>query len=155
MRRKAAKKREIKPDYKYQDKDVARLINYIMKGGKADTARKIVYQGFDIIEDKLKKNPLEVFKEALDNVRPLMQVRSRRVGGATYAVPMEVSIDKSQSIALRWMVDAIRQRALKSAQKDLAQVLMDSSNKTGYAFSKRTEMHKQADANKAFAHFRW
>ena len=154
-RRKTAKKREIVPDYKYGQIDVQKLIKYVMKAGRIDVARKIVYRAFEKVKEKTDSNPVDVFASALENIRPLMQVKSRRVGGATYPVPMEVNPDKSKALALRWIVEAIRQRALKSAYLDLAQVIMDSANKTGFAVSKKLEVHRQAEANKAFAHFKW
>jgi small subunit ribosomal protein S7 len=154
-RRRTATKRTIEADFLYGELDVAKLINYVMRKGKKDIARKIVYNAFEKVAKKTNQDPLIIFKEGLENARPLMQVKSRRVGGATYPVPMEVNKDRSKSLALRWMVGAIKERALKNAEDDLAQVLVDSANKTGFAVGKKIEMHRQAEANKAFAHFRW
>lgn len=154
-RRKKITKRTIKPEFKYKSEKVAKLINYLMKGGKKTIAMRIVYNAFDLVNKKAQQDPLELFEEALNNVKPLLQVKAKRVGGATYQVPMEVKEDKALSFSLKWIVEAVRERALKDSVKDLAQVLIDSFNKTGYAISKRNDLHKQADANKAFAHYRW
>ncbi|WP_342262000.1 30S ribosomal protein S7 [Alphaproteobacteria bacterium endosymbiont of Tiliacea citrago] len=154
-RRKKTTKRELEVDYKYGKKLVTKLINYVMRDGKKDVARNIVYRALDLVQDKTKLNPAEIFEEAVNNSRPYMQVKSRRVGGATYPVPMEVSQDKSIAFALKWMVEGVEERPLKDAVKDLAQIIIDSHNNTGFVVKKRDEMHRQAEANKAFAHFRW
>lgn len=154
-RRRKVAKRIISPDYKYKNEKVAKLINYLMKGGKKSISTKIVYTAFDLINSKTEHDSIEVFEEAINNIKPLLQVKAKRVGGATYQIPVEVKEDKALSFSLKWMVEAVRARALKDSVKDLAQVIIDSSNKTGYAISKRNDMHRQADANKAFAHFRW
>lgn len=154
-RRKKVEKRVIQPDYKYKSEKVAKLINYLMKGGKKSISAKIVYSAFDLIHKKTRQDPLELFEEALNNIKPLLQVKAKRVGGATYQIPMEVKDDKAFSFSLKWLVEAVRARALKDSVKDLAQVLIDSFNKTGYAISKKNDMHRQAEANKAFAHYRW
>jgi len=154
-RKKNIKKREVQPDYKYQSKNVTRLIKCIMKEGRIETARNIVYKAFDLIEQKLKKNPAEIFEEVLEFSRPLMRVKSRRIGGATYLVPMEVDANVSRALFLRWVVEAVRERVLKNAVLDLSQVIVDAYNKTGYIMTKRNSIHKQAEDNKASAHYRW
>lgn len=154
-RRKKFNKRELIPDFKYRSQLVSKLINYVMKRGKKDTARKIVYSSLENISAKTKLDPTEVFESALTNGRPYMQVKSRRVGGATYPIPMEVPYDKSISLALKWMIQGVRERPLKDSVKDLTQIIMDAYNNTGFVIKKRDEVHRQADANKAFAHFRW
>lgn len=166
MRRKNAKKRVVVANNKFNSVTAEKLIKYIMKDGKIETARRIFYQACDIVEEKLKKasesdetksakGAVEALEEAIENVRPLMQVKSRRIGGATFPVPMEVTYEKSKSFALKWMVEAIKARALKDASLDLAQVIVDSVNKTGFAMAKKIEMNKQAEAHRAWASFRW
>lgn len=154
-RRKKFTKRELEPDFKYGSRLVTKLINYVMKGGKKDIARGIVYRSFGSIADKMNLSPVEVFESAVNNARPYMQVKSRRVGGATYPIPMEVPYDKSISFALKWMIEGVRARALKDSVKDLSQVIVDAYNNTGFVVKKRDELHRQADANKAFAHYRF
>lgn len=154
-RRKKINKRELEPDYKYGSKLVSKMINYIMKAGKKDIARNIVYSAFDAVAEKTKMSASEVFEASVNNSRPYMQVKSRRVGGATYPIPMEVPYDKSISFALKWIVEGVEERALKDSVKDLTQLILDSYNNTGFVIKKRDEMHRQADANKAFSHFRW
>lgn len=154
-RRRSAKKREIKGDIKYSDQFVERLINCVMRKGKKELARKIVYGAFDQIEKELNSSPLEVFKVAVENTRPLVQVRSRRVGGATYPVPMEVRLVRSEALALRWIVKAVRKRICRTAEESLAKVIINSSKGVGDAMDERKKVHAMADANKAFIHFRW
>lgn len=154
-RRRAAKKREVTPDLKYGSVDVTKLIKYVMRQGRIDVARNIVYSALEQVEKKLSKDPVEILAQGIENARPLAQVKSRRVGGATYPVPMAVSLNRSKAFALKWMVEAVNERALKDATLDLTQVLIDSSNKTGYAVNKKNEMHRQAEANQAFAHYKW
>ncbi len=154
-RRRSAKKREIAPDAKYADKFVAKLINYVMRKGKKDIARGIVYSAFDKIEKELSLNPVDVYKQAVENARPLVQVRSRRVGGATYPVPMEVKIDRSEALALRWFMKSLEKRIMRKAEDSLAKVLMDSYKGVGDAMEERKKVHAMAEANKAFIHFRW
>lgn len=154
-RRRSATKRPVKPDIKYSDQYVTRLINCIMRKGKTELARGIVYTAFDKIEKETSRPCLEVFKEALDNVRPLVQVRSRRVGGATYPVPMEVRLDRSESLGLRWIVKSVRKRISRTASDSLAKALMDSAKGVGDAMDERKKVHAMAEANKAFIHFRW
>jgi len=148
-------KREIAPDPLYNNVDVARLINKVMKDGKKSIAEKIVYGAFDLIREKTKRDPLEVFYQALNNVMPLVEVRPRRVGGANYQVPIEVRPDRSKSLGLRWLVQYARERQGKSMIEKLAQEIMDAANGTGGAVKKREDTHRMAEANKAFAHYRW
>ena len=154
-RRHAAIKREILPDAKYGDITVAKLTNYIMIGGKKSAAEKIVYGALDIIEEKTKQDPIEVFKEALENVRPSIEVRSRRVGGATYQVPVEVRPARALQLSLRWIIAAARGRGEKTMRERLAGELLDAFNQRGATVKKREDTHKMAEANKAFSHFRW
>lgn len=155
MRKRRAEKRRISPDPKYNDVTVARFINCIMKKGKKSVARKIVYEAFDIIEQRAKKDPLEIFRQAISNVAPLVEVRSRRVGGATYQVPMEVREDRRIALAIRWIKQYARARRDKSMSARLAGELMSASKGEGSAVKKRDDTHKMAEANKAFAHFKW
>ena len=154
-RRRSAQKRIITEDVKYQDRFVAKLINIVMQKGKKSTAQGIVYEAFEKIEKESGRSPVEVYKEAVEHVRPLVQVRSRRVGGATYPVPMEVKLDRSQSLALRWIVKAVRKRIARKASDSLAKVLLDSVKGVGDAMEERKKVHAMAEANKAFIHFRW
>ncbi len=148
-------KREIAPDPLYNNVDVAKLINKVMRDGKKSIAEKIVYGAFDIIREKTKRDPLEVFYQALNNVMPLVEVRPRRVGGANYQVPIEVRPDRSKSLGLRWLVEYARERQGRSMVEKLAQEIMDAANGTGGAVKKREDTHRMAEANKAFAHYRW
>ncbi|MEN3183648.1 MAG: 30S ribosomal protein S7 [Atribacterota bacterium] len=148
-------KREIAPDPLYNNVDVAKLINKVMVDGKKSIAEKIVYGAFDIIREKTKRDPLEVFYQALNNVMPLVEVRPRRVGGANYQVPIEVRPDRSKSLGLRWLVQYARERQGRSMIEKLAQEIMDAANGTGGAVKKREDTHRMAEANKAFAHYRW
>lgn len=154
-RRRSAKKRVVKPDIKYSDQYVTRLINCVMRKGKIETARGIVYSAFDKIEQETKRNPLEVFKEALDRVRPETQVRSRRIGGATHLIPSPIHAEKSESLGLRWIVKSVRKRISRNAHDSLAKALMDGANGVGDAMEERKKMHAMAEANKAFMHVRW
>ena len=147
--------REILPDPVYGDKLVAKLINKVMKDGKKSKAEKIVYGAFEIIKEKLGEDPLKVFHKAVENVKPLMEVRPRRVGGATYQVPMEVSERRQIHLALKWIVDAARARSERGMVNRLANELIDAYNERGGAFKKKEDTHKMAEANKAFAHYRW
>jgi len=135
--------------------DVARLINKVMKAGNKSVAEKIVYGAFDIVKDKTQRDPLDVLSQALNNVMPLIEVRPRRVGGATYQVPMEVRPDRSKSLGLRWLVSYAQGRPGRSITDKLAQEIMDAANGTGGAVKKREDTHRMAEANKAFAHYRW
>ncbi len=155
MRKRRAEKRYIKPDPKFNDVLVAKFINYIMWDGKKNVARKIVYESFDIIEKKTKKPALEIFNKAVQNVQPLVEVRSRRVGGATYQVPMEVRPERRIALAFRWIKNYSRDRKDKSMAQKLAAELMAAANGEGPSVKKKDDTHRMAEANKAFAHFRW
>lgn len=155
MRKRRAEKRYIKPDPKYNDVLVAKFINSIMLRGKKSTARNIVYSAFDIIEEKSKKSGLEVFKKAISNVAPVIEVRSRRVGGATYQVPTEVRPERRTALAMRWIKTYSRARGEKSMAAKLAGELLAASNNEGSSVKKKEDTHKMAEANKAFAHFKW
>ena len=154
-RRKQAERRPITPDAKFKDKMVAKFANILMIGGKKSTAEKILYGAFDIIEERYREQPIEVFRRALDQVKPKVEVKSRRVGGATYQVPVEVRNDRRTSLAMRWLVMYSRKRGEKSMTERLAAELMEASQGRGNAVKKREDTHKMADANKAFAHYRW
>lgn len=155
MRRRRAQKRLIDPDPRYGDLLVAKFINIVMECGKKSIAEKIVYDALDIVKEKTAKEPLEVFRASLDNVRPLLETKSRRVGGATYQVPVSVSEDRGYSLALRWIRSFSRDRKGKPMHEKLAQEIIDGFNKTGPSIKKREDMHKMAEANRAFAHYRW
>ena len=155
MRRRRAPKRKIDPDPRYGDLLIAKFINIVMECGKKSTAERIVYDALDIVKEKTSKEPLEVFRAALDNVRPLLETKSRRVGGATYQVPVSVSEDRGYSLALRWIRSYSRDRKGKPMHEKLAQEIIDGFNKTGPSVKKREDMHKMAEANRAFAHYRW
>ncbi len=155
MRKRRAEKRYLKPDPRYNDVLVSKFINYIMWDGKKSTARRIVYESFDIIEERTKKSALEIFKKAVQNVSPLVEVRSRRVGGATYQVPMEVRPERRMALALRWLRTYARERKDKSMALKLAAELIAASNGEGNSVKKKDDTHRMAEANKAFAHFKW
>ncbi|MEE9552300.1 MAG: 30S ribosomal protein S7 [Gammaproteobacteria bacterium] len=154
-RRRVAEKREILPDPKYGDQILAKFINMLMRSGKKSVAEKIVYGALDEIGGKSKGNALEVFNKALDNVRPIVEVKSRRVGGATYQIPVEVRQDRSTTLAMRWLVDSAKNRGEKNMGLRLAGELLDASEKKGTAIKKREDTHRMAEANKAFSHYRW
>ena len=154
-RRHAAEKREILPDPKFGDIVVTKFMNSIMYDGKKSAAEGIVYGAFDIIEGRAKTSPLEVFKQALDNVAPAIEVRSRRVGGATYQVPVEVRMERRQALAIRWIIQAARGRNDKTMVDRLSAELLDASNNRGLAVTKREDTHRMAEANRAFSHYRW
>ena len=155
MRKRRAVKRDVLPDPIYNSKIVTKLINQIMLDGKRGKAETIVYDAFNMVKEKTKADPNEVFMKALENVKPALEVKARRVGGANYQVPMEVSADRSQSLALRWLDSAARTRGGKSMAERLANEIVDASNNTGGAVKKREDTHRMAEANKAFAHYRW
>jgi len=155
MRRRAAERRTIAPDPVYNDVLVAKLVNRVMWDGKKTKAQKIVYKAFEYIKQRMGKDPLEVFKQAVENVKPVLEVRPRRVGGATYQVPVEVQEPRRTSLALRWIVTAARAKRGKPMALKLAQELMDAYNNTGAAIKKKEDIHKMAEANRAFAHYRW
>ena len=154
-RRHKAEKREIFPDPKYRDEVVSKFMNNLMVDGKKSVAERIVYGAFDQIEGKLKTDPIKVFHDAIDNVMPSVEVRSRRVGGATYQVPVEVKSKRAQALAIRWLVDASRKRKDKQMSDKIFNELYDAYEKKGSAVKKREDVHKMAESNKAFAHFRW
>jgi len=155
MRRRRAKKREAIPDPKFNDLLVAKLVNIVMMMGKKSVAERIVYGAMEILEKKTGKNPLEVFKQSVDNVRPLLETKSRRVGGATYQVPVSVRPERSSTLALRWMRTYAKSRKGKPMMQKLADEIMDGYNKTGSSYKKREDTHKMAESNRAFAHYRW
>jgi small subunit ribosomal protein S7 len=155
MRKRRAEKRYIKPDPQYNDILVSKFINCIMLEGKKSVARKIVYSAFNIIENKTKKSGLETFKKAIANVAPVIEVRSRRVGGATYQVPTEVRPERRTALAMRWIKSYARSRGEKSMAAKLAAELIAASNNEGNSVKKKEDTHKMAEANKAFAHFKW
>ena len=154
-RRREIPKRKVLPDPKFRDRMVAKFVNILMKGGKKSTAEKILYGAFDVIEERYKEEPLEVFRKALDSVKPRVEVKSRRVGGATYQVPVEVRPDRRVALAMRWLTMYGRNRGEKTMVERLAAELMEASQGRGNAVKKREDVHKMADANKAFAHYRW
>ena len=155
MRKRRAIKRDVLPDPVYNSKVVTKLVNQIMQDGKKGTAQSILYEAFDIIKEKTGKEPIDVYNEALENVKPALEVKSRRVGGSNYQVPLEVSDERSQALALRWIVNYAKLRNGKGMAINLANELMDAANGTGGAVKKREDTHKMAEANKAFAHYRW
>ena len=148
-------KREILPDPKYGNLKLSKFINNLMERGKKSTAEKIIYSALDEISNRAKRDPLEIFEEALDQVGPQVEVKSRRVGGATYQVPVEVKSNRSQALALRWILDASRKRKNKTMAEKLSFELLDAYQKKGSAIKKKEDTHKMAESNKAFAHFRW
>ena len=154
-RRYRPSKREIKPDIKYNNVVVAKFINKLMRGGKKSLSARILYTSFDIIEERMKKSPLDVFEQAIDNASPVLEVKPRRVGGATYQIPMEVPPDRRFALAVRWLLQSARNRSGKSMAEKLANELMDAAQGTGAAIKKKDDTHRMAEANKAFAHYRW
>ena len=154
-RRHRAEKRETFPDPKYGDQVVSKFMSCIMLDGKKSVAEGIVYGALDVIEGKASQDPVGVFHEALDNVKPAIEVRSRRVGGATYQVPVEVRDERRQALAIRWLIDAARKRSENTMVERLSGELLDAANNRGSAIKKREDTHRMAESNKAFAHFRW
>ena len=154
-RRREIPKRIVLPDPKFGSLQIAKFVNMIMKGGKKSTAESIIYKALDRITEKSEGEPTEVMEQALENVKPMVEVKSRRVGGATYQVPVEVRPDRRIALAMRWIIEAARKRGEKSMQLKLAGELMDASENRGSAVKKREDTHRMAEANKAFAHFRW
>ena len=155
MRKNRAVKRDVLPDPIYNSKVVTRLINGLMIGGKKGTAEKILYGAFDIIKEKTGSEPIEVYEKALENIRPVLELKSRRVGGSNLSVPVEVNDERAQTLALRWLVNYARLRSGKTMAEKLAYEIIDASNGVGGAVKKREDTHKMAEANKAFAHMRW
>lgn len=154
-RRHRAEKREINPDPKFGDLVVSKFMNSLMKDGKKSSAESIVYGAFEVIEERTKQDPIQVFHGALENIRPAVEVRSRRVGGATYQVPVEVRTERQQALAIRWLIDASRKRGEQTMVGRLSGELLDASNGRGQAVKKREDTHRMADANRAFSHYRW
>lgn len=154
-RRRFVEKREIAPDPRFGERNVAKFINALMSHGKKPTAERIFYGALDVLEQRYKQQPLDTFKKALDQVKPKVEVKSRRVGGATYQVPVEVRSDRRSSLAMRWIVQYSRNRGEKSMVERLAAELMEASQGRGNAVKKKDDVHKMAEANKAFAHYRW
>lgn len=148
-------KREVAPDPIYNDKVVTKLINKVMKDGKKGIAQKIVYGAFDIVRERTGEDPLEVFYKALNNVMPVLEVKARRIGGATYQVPVEVRPERREALGIRWIVTYARLRGEKTMKERLAKEIMDAANNTGASVKKKEDTHKTAEANKAFAHYRW
>ncbi len=155
MRKRRAEKRDVLPDPIYNSKVVTKLINQIMNDGKRGTAEKILYEAFDIVKTTTNEDPMEIFNKAMENIRPALEVKSRRVGGSNVQVPLEVSSARGQALALRWLVNYARLRNGKGMAKNLANEIMDAANGVGGAVKKREDTHKMAEANKAFAHYRW
>ncbi len=154
-RRKRAIKREVVPDPKYRSILVMRFINCMMKDGKKSVAERILYDSLDIIENRIKSDPLKVFKKAIDNVKPVLEVKSRRVGGSTYQVPIEVSPERRLALSMRWIISYSRKRNENTMAQRLAGELLDASANKGISIKKKEDTHKMAEANKAFAHYRW
>ncbi len=155
MRRRAAEKRQILPDPRFGNETVAKFINMVMVNGKKSLAERIVYGALDLIESKGHEDPLGVLVKALENVQPVVEVKSRRVGGATYQVPVEVRPDRRRSLGMRWLIDAARKRSEKTMTQRLAAELLDAVENRGAAVKKREDTHRMAEANKAFSHYRW
>ena len=154
-RRRVAEKREVLPDAKFHDMLVMKFINVLMERGKKSLAEHIFYGALDLVGERSKQDPLLLFKRALDNVKPVLEVKSRRVGGSTYQVPVEVRPDRRQALSTRWIIQAARSRSERTMQQRLAAELLDAANNTGVALKKKEDTHKMAEANKAFAHYRW
>ncbi len=154
-RRRSAQKREIIPDPKYKDKLVAKFMSNLMFDGKKSLAEKIFYGAMDLIQEKVDEDPLGIFKKAIENVKPTLEVKSRRVGGATYQVPIEVRSDRKQALAIRWLISHARARTERTMMERLAYELIDAANKRGNTVKKKEDVHRMAEANKAFAHYRW
>ena len=154
-RRRAAEKRNILPDHKYKDLILAKFMNRVMKDGKKSISEQIVYGAFDLVSKKVDKDPIDYFHDALNNVKPSLEVRSRRVGGATYQVPMEVKPRRAQALAMKWIIESALKRNEKTMRERVASELIDAFNNKGNSVKKREETHKMAEANRAFSHFRW
>ena len=154
-RRRVVAKRKILPDPKFQDRLVTKFVNDLMRKGKKSIAEGICYGAFTLVEERTKEDPLKTFKKALDNVKPVLEVKSRRVGGATYQVPVEVRPDRRQALGIRWLIAAARERNEKTMTERLSGELLDASNNRGNAVKKREDTHRMAEANRAFSHYRW
>ena len=155
MRKRQATKRDVLADPIYNSKVVTKLVNHIMKDGKKGTAQKIIYNAFDIVKEKTGEDPMVVFNKAMDNIKPGLEVKSRRVGGANYQVPVEVKPERAQALAFRWLAQYARLRGGHSMAENLANEIIDASNGTGASVKKKDDTHKMAEANKAYAHYRW
>ena len=155
MRRRRPERRIINPDPKFNDLQISKFMNYLLTDGKKGIAEKILYDAFDIVQDKSKKDPIDIFKKALNNASPHVEVKSKRIGGATYQVPVEVKTKRGQALALRWIMEATRKRKNKTMADKLYAEIIDASQNKGSAIKKREDTHKMAESNKAFAHFRW
>ena len=155
MRKRTAVKRDVLPDPIYNSKVVTKLINKIMNDGKKETAQKILYTAFDMVKEKTKEDPMEVFERAMKNIKPALEVKSKRVGGASYQVPMEVKSERAQTLAFRWLINYARLRNGHSMAENLANEIIDASNGIGESVKKKEDTHKMAEANKAFAHYKW
>ena len=155
MRKRRTVKRDVLPDPIYNSKVVTKVVNAIMLDGKKGTAQTILYKAFDIIKERTNEDPMNIFEKAMENIKPALEVKSRRVGGSNYQVPIEVSPARSQALAIRWLVKYARERGGKGMAENLASELIDASNGTGGAVKKREDTHRMAEANKAFAHYRW
>ena len=155
MRKRRATKRDVLPDPLYKSKVVTKLINQIMLDGKKGTAQTILYKAFDMVKEKTNEEPMEVFNKALENIKPALEVKTRRVGGANYPVPIEVKADRAQALGLRWLVQYSRLRGGHSMAENLANEIIDAANGVGASVKRREDTHKMAEANKAFAHYRW
>ena len=155
MRKRQAEKRDVLADPIYNSKMITKLINGIMLDGKKGTAQKILYSAHDIVKEKTKKDPLEVLNTAFDNIRPALEIKSRRIGGSNYSVPMEVREDRANALTLRWLIQYAKNRTGKGMAENLAAEIIDASNGVGGAVKKREDTHKMAEANKAYAHYRW
>jgi len=154
-RRREVPKRKITPDPKFQDRVLAKFMNDMMRKGKKSIAEAVCYKALDLVQQRTNEDPLKIFKKALDNVKPVLEVKSRRVGGATYQVPVEVRQDRRQALAMRWLIDYSKERGEKTMDQKLAGELIDAANNRGNAVKKREDTHRMADANKAFSHYRW
>ena len=154
-RRREIVRREVAPDPKFQDRQVAKFMNVLMQRGKRATAERVMYGAFEIVEERLREEPIKVFKRALDNVRPRVEVKSRRVGGATYQVPIEVRPDRGTALATRWIIQYARSRSGKSMRDKLANEFIEAASERGESVRKREDVHRMAEANKAYAHYRW
>ncbi|HPE14224.1 MAG TPA: 30S ribosomal protein S7 [Bacilli bacterium] len=155
MRKRRAVKRDVLPDPIYNSKIITKLVNSMMLDGKRGKSQTILYDAFELIKKKTEQNPMEVFDKALENIKPALEVKTRRVGGANYPVPIEINDDRSQALALRWLINYARLRGGRGMAENLANEIIDASNNTGAAVKKREETHRMAEANKAFAHYRW
>jgi small subunit ribosomal protein S7 len=155
MRKRQAEKRNVLPDPIYNSKMITKLINGIMLDGKKGTAQTILYDAFDIIKEKTNQDPLEVFNKAFENIKPALEIKSRRVGGSNYSVPTEINDDRAQALALRWLVQYSKARSGRGMAENLANEIIDASNGVGSSVKKREDTHKMAEANKAYAHYRW